>query len=94
MYMKYVIVCYSLKEKRVLQTYPVFDNFIHAFKWMEADAKEFYKEEIEDAESDEEKEKINLIIEVDGAAYPPVGHIYLPSVDGYGWTWDILTYNE
>lgn len=40
------------------------------------------------------EEKINLIIEVDETAYPPVGHIYLPSVDGYGWTWDILTYSD
>lgn len=92
--MKYVTVCYSLKDKRVFNTHPVFDDFVCAFEWMKADAKEFYKEEIEDAESDEEKEKINLVIEVDATAYPPVGHIYLPSVDGYGWTWDILTYSD
>lgn len=80
--MKYVVVCYAVHEKRIA-SYDTFDNEDAAYTFLEADAKNTYEEEYDNAD-DEDRKHIDFTINDNGTAH-------LSSYDGeYVWTWEVI----
>lgn len=79
--MKYIVICYSVHEKRVA-SHDVFNNEEDAILFLKKDSSNTYEEELNNC-SENEREHIDFTLDDRSA--------YLSSYNGeYEWTWEII----